>query len=118
MNLIANKSYNFSKRIVLLHKFLKEEKKEFVMSNQLLRSGTSIGSNITEALQGQSKADFISKMSIALKETAETEYWLNLLFDTGYLNKKESESITKDCLELKKILISIIKTSKNKQEFI
>ena len=82
------------------------------MSKQLLRSGTSIGANVAEALQGQSRADFISKMSIALKETTETEYWLKLLSETEYLNTRESKSIIKDCLEIKRILVSIIKSSK------
>ncbi len=117
MNVIETKSYNFSKRIVLLHRYLQKEKKEFVMSNQLLRSGTSIGANIAEALQGQSRADFIAKMNIALKEAAETEYWLNLLSETEYLNAHESNSIKKDCLELKRILVCIIKSSKSNNSY-
>ena len=112
MNLIANKSYNFSKRIVLLHKFLKEEKKEFVMSNQLLRSGTSIGANVAEAEQAQSSPDFVSKMSIALKEASETKYWIRLLASTSYLTEAETVSILNDCVEIEKILVSIIKSSK------
>jgi len=83
-----------------------------VLSKQLLRSGTSIGANIAEAEQAQSTADFVSKMNIALKETAETEYWIRLLSATEYLNESEFKSILNDCIELKKILISIIKSSK------
>lgn len=83
-----------------------------MLSKQLLRSGTSIGANIAEAEQAQSTADFVSKMNIALKETAETEYWIRLLSATEYLNESEFKSILNDCIELKKILISIIKSSK------
>ena len=88
------------------------EKKEFVLSKQLLRSGTSIGANVAEAEQAQSKADFISKMSIALKEASETKYWIRLLASTSYLTEAESASILNDCVELEKILVSIIKSSK------
>ncbi len=97
-----------------MYKFLAEEKKEFVMSKQLLRSGTSIGANIREAEQAESKADFIHKLSIALKEANETEYWLDLLQETKYLNNSEYISIQMDIKELLKLLMSIIKTSKQK----
>ena len=88
-NVIKTKSYLFAVRIVNLYKFLTEEKKEFVMSKQLLRSGTSIGANVREAEQAESKADFIHKLSIALKEANETEYWLDLLQETKFLNNSE-----------------------------
>lgn len=83
------------------------------MSKQLLRSGTSIGANVTEALQGQSRADFLSKMNISLKEATETEYWLNLLYDGGYLTETEYKSIFSDAEELIKMLVSIVKTTKS-----
>lgn len=87
-------------------------KHEYILSKQLIRSGTSIGANISEAQQGQSKADFVSKMSIALKETAETKYWLRLLQATDYLTEKEYLSINSDCVEIEKMLTSIIKSAK------
>ena len=113
-NVIKNKSYLFAVRIVNLYKFLSEEKKEFVLSKQVLRSGTSIGANVREAEQAESKADFIHKLSIALKEANETEYWLDLLNETGYLKNSEYISIQLDIKELLKLLISIIKASKQK----
>ena len=91
---------------------MRDEKKEFVLSKQLLRSGTAVGALIREAEFGQSLADFRSKMSIALKEANETDYWLNLLKDTGYLNEKMFQSISEDCIELIKMLISTVKTTK------
>ena len=99
-------------RIVMLYKFLCSDKKEYVLSKQLVRSGTSIGANIHEAINAQSKADFISKMNIALKEASETEYWLELLFKTDYLSATQYESISADCSEICKILTSIVKSSK------
>jgi len=111
-NIIEEKSFAFAVRIVNLYKHLNETKKEFVLSKQLLRSGTSIGANIAEAEQAQSTLDFISKMSIALKETSETKYWIRLLASTGYLTEAESVSILNDCIELEKILVSIIKSTK------
>ena len=111
-NVIETKSFNFSIRIVNLYNHLKNEKQEFVMSKQLLRCGTSIGANVAEAEQAQSKADFISKMNIALKETAETKYWLKLLKATDYLTDKEFDSILNDCIEIEKMLSAIIKSSK------
>ena len=111
-NIIEEKSFAFAVRIVNLYKHLNETKKEFVLSKQLLRSGTSIGANIAEAEQAQSTADFISKMSIALKEASETKYWIRLLASTSYLTEAESVSILNDCVELEKILVSIIKSTK------
>ena len=111
---VREKSKKFAVRIVNLYKYLCEEKREFVLSKQLLRSGTSIGANICEAQDGQSKADFTAKMSISLKETRETEYWLELLKETDYLNEEEYESIRCDCVEVAKLLTAIVKTSKGK----
>jgi len=113
-NVIKTKSYLFAVRIVNLYKFLTEEKKEFVMSKQLLRSGTSIGANVREAEQAESKADFIHKLSIALKEANETEYWLDLLQETKFLNNSEYIRIQIDIKELLKLLTSIIKASKQR----
>ena len=112
-NIVVDKSMEFAVRIVNLYKYPQSEKNETVMSKQMLRSGTSIGANAREAIYGQSRSDFISKMSIALKETAETEYWLELLSMTGYLSKQEYESITADCSELAKLLTAIVKNTKN-----
>jgi len=106
----------FAVRIVRLYQFLCQEKKEYIMSKQLLRSGTSIGANAHEAFNGQSNKDFLSKMYIAYKEASETEYWLLLLQKTEYLTKNQGENIMADCVELKKILTAIIKTSKSRQE--
>ena len=111
-NVIEEKSFAFAIRIVNLYKHLTEVKKEFVLSKQLLRSGTSIGANVAEAEQAQSRADFISKLSIALKEASETKYWIKLLSSTNYLTVSESTSILNDCIEIEKILVSIIKSSK------
>ncbi|MCH5300783.1 MAG: four helix bundle protein [Ruminococcus sp.] len=111
-NIIEIKSFDFAVRIVKLYRFLCEQKKEYVLSKQLLRSGTSIGANIAEAQQAQSKADFISKVSISLKEASETKYWISLLNATNYLSEKEVNSILSDCVEIEKILFSILKTSK------
>ena len=111
-NVVVEKSLEFAIRVVKLFQFLEREKKEFVLSKQLLRSGTSIGANIREAIQGFSKKDFTAKMSVALKEASETEYWLEILYKTDYLSVKEYESIMADCAELNKILISIVKQSR------
>ena len=111
-NIIEEKSFAFAIRIVNLYKHLNEAKKEFVLSKQLLRSGTSIGANVKEAIRAQSKPDFYSKMNIALKETSETEYWLELLYESEYITKEQFDSIYNDCTELLKILISITKTQK------
>jgi four helix bundle protein len=109
-SILKDKSYAFAIRIVKLYQFLSNEKKEFVLSKQLLRSGTAVGALVREAEFGQSKPDFKSKMSIALKEANETEYWLNLLKDTGYLNEKMFQSISDDCVELLKLLVATVKT--------
>lgn len=111
-NIIETKSFDFAVRIVNLYKYLTDTKKEYVLSKQLLRSGTSIGANVAEAEQAQSKPDFISKMNIALKETSETKYWIKLLQATKYLSTEENFSIYADCVELEKLLVSIIKSSK------
>ncbi len=114
-NIIVDKSKAFAIRIVNLYKYLCEEKKEFILSKQLLRSGTSIGANVKEAIRGQSKADFIHKMSIALKEASESEYWLEILYETDYINKKQFESLQENIIELLKLLTSIIKSSKERR---
>lgn len=111
-NIIKDKSFTFALRIVKMYQFLCDTKKEYVLSKQVLRSGTSIGANIRESEHGQSKADFIHKISIALKEANETEYWLELLFQSDYLEEKMYLSIKQDCEEILKILTAIVKTSK------
>ena len=110
-NISVDKSFDFAVRIVNLHKYLIQEHKEYIMSKQLLRCGTSIGANISEAQRGQSKADFAAKMNIALKEANETEYWLRLLYRTDYLSKAQYESMYSDIQELLGILIAICRTS-------
>ncbi len=112
-NVIKEKSFSFAIEVVSLYKIL-VERKEFVLSKQLLRSGTSIGANIREAEHAQSKADFINKLSISLKEANEADYWLDLLFESNYLTKIEFENTKPKIIELLKLLISIINTSKNK----
>lgn len=111
-NTVSEKSLRFAVPMVKLYQHLSGDRREYVMSKQLLRSGTSIGANIREGRYAQSSADFISKLSIALKEAAETEYWLDLLHQTGYLSSAQYESMKADCVELIKMLTSIIKTSK------
>ena len=111
-SVLEQKSFKFAVRIVKLCKYLRSTKKEYTLSKQLLRSGTSIGANISEAQQAQSKADFISKLNIALKETAETKYWLRLLRATDYLTQRELGSVLPDCTELEKMLVASIKTAK------
>ncbi len=115
-NVAKEKSYEFALRIVKAYKHLSSELKEYVLSKQLLRSGTSIGANIAEANEAQSTPDFVSKLSITLKETVETEYWLNLLRDSNYLTKSQADSLIGDCLELKAILTAAIKTTKLRQK--
>ena len=112
-NIIETKSFNFAIQIVKLYKYLYYSKKEYVLSKQLLRAGTSIGANVAEAEQAQSKADFISKISIALKEATETNYWIRLLNATDYLSNYEIKTILANCNELERILTAIIKSSKN-----
>jgi four helix bundle protein len=113
---VKSKSKKFALRIVRLYKYLCDEKREFVMSKQLLRCGTSIGANICEADSAMSKKEFISKMNISLKEAAETEYWLELLHESEFINENEFTSIIDDCSEIKKLLVSIIKTSNKNQK--
>lgn len=96
----------------MFHKYLTKEKHETIISKQIIRSATSIGANANEAIYGQSKADFIAKLHISLKETAETEYWLRLLVLSEYITEKEGNSLLEDCLEIKKILISTLNTAK------
>ena len=112
-NAVEEKSFRFAVRIVRLNQYLRTKKKEYVLSKQMLRSGTSIGANIAESQHAQSKADFISKLEIALKETSETKYWLRLMKEADILSVSEFESIFPDCIELEKLLVSIIKTTKN-----
>ena len=114
-NILLEKSFDFAVRIVNLYKHITNNKKEYILSKQLLRSGTSIGANVTEAQRGQSKADFTAKMAIALKEAYETEYWLRLLYKTEYMNAIEYDSIHKDIEEIICLLISICKTAGNKK---
>jgi four helix bundle protein len=115
-NIILDKSFAFATMVVKLYKYLCDEKREFVLSKQLLRCGTSIGANINEAQAGQSKADFISKMSIASKEARETKYWVDLLTKTDYLdiNEPHVKSLVADTEEIIKLLTSIIKSSQGK----
>jgi len=108
-NIVKEKSFLLAIRVVRLYKYLKDEKKEYVMSKQLLRSGTSVGANIRESEHAQSKADFISKLSIAQKEMNETLYWLELLYETNYLSDEDFTSIHNDSKEVMRLLASIIK---------
>lgn len=112
-NALMEKSLHFAARIVKLYQYLSKEKKESIISKQIIRSGTSIGANANEAVYGVSQADFIAKLQISLKETAETEYWLRLLLLTEYSDEKQAKSLIDDCLEIKRILISSLKTAKN-----
>ena len=111
-NPLLEKSLHFATRIVKLYQYLSKEKKESIISKQIIRSGTSIGANANEAAYGVSQADFIAKMQIALKETAETEYWLKLLLLSDYLDEKLAQSLINDCLEIKRILVASLKTAK------
>lgn len=111
-SVLKDKSYEFAIRIVKLSQYLQSEKKEFILGKQILRSGTAIGALVREAQFGQSKADFAGKMSIALKEANETDYWLCLLKDTEFINSKLFESMQADCKELIAMLVSTVKTSK------
>ena len=114
-NIIQEKSFTFAVRIVNLYKYLCEEKKEFILSKQVLRSGTSIGANIEESIGGQSDKDFFMKLTIAYKEARETVYWLKLLLATDYLNQEQAESLLKDAEEICKIIgkIQITMRSRN-----
>jgi len=112
-NVLVDKSFKFAVRVVKLYKYLCDDKKEYILSKQLLRSGTSIGANINEAQEAQSKNDFISKLSISLKEARESKYWIELLKETKYLTEKEADSIIEDLIEILKLLTSIIKSTKH-----
>ena len=116
-NIVKEKSFDFAIRIVKLYKYLMEEKKDFVLSKQILRCGTSIGANINEAQQAQSKKDFLMKMNISLKECTETKYWIELLSATDYINQEQKDSILKNCIELEKLLTSIVKTTSNRMDY-
>ena len=108
--ILMPKSLAFAKRIVFDYRYLSEEKKEYVLSKQILRSGTSIGANIAEAQYGSSRRDFLNKLYIALKECAETLYWLELLYSCDYISRTEYDSLHSDCEELRKLLSSITKS--------
>ncbi|BAZ22806.1 hypothetical protein NIES4073_36930 [Kalymmatonema gypsitolerans NIES-4073] len=117
-SLVYEKAYKFAIRIVNAYKYLSEKKKEYILSKQLMRSGTSIGANIAEANGAISQADFSAKISIAYKECLETKYWLSLLKDTGYIEQKAFDSIYQDADEIGKILFSILKKTKINQQSI
>ena len=112
-NVVQTKSYAFALRIVKIYQFLVKEKQEYVLSKQLVKSSTSIGANVEEAIGGQSQKDFQVKPSISYKEARETHYWLRLMQDSGYLNPAQSKSLLEDCSELLKILGNIQRTMKN-----
>ena len=112
--MIKEKTLNFAIRIVKCYKYLCEDKKEFVMSKQILRSGTSIGANVRESKNAQTDPDYLTKMNIALKEADETQYWLELLFRSEYITEKEYESLNEDLKEIIAILVSIVKKLKDK----
>lgn len=116
-NIILDKSFDFAIRVIKLYKHLCDDKKEYILSKQLIRSGTSIGANINEAQEGQSKRDFIAKMSIASKEARESKYWIDLLIKTDYLNINETHvrSLLNDIEEIVKLLTSIVKSSQENE---
>ena len=114
--LLEKKSINFAVRIVKFYKFLCEEKKEYILSKQVLRSGTSIGANIRESRNAQSKADFINKLNVALKEADETQYWFEVMEKSEIINSEQVESLNKDLSELIAILVSSLKTLKKTEE--
>ena len=113
-NIVVDKSFAFAVRVVKLARWLKKEAKEYELASQVIKSGTSIGANVAEAQEAQSKADFISKMSIALKEASETIFWIKLLQSSEAIGEKEAQSLLHDAYELKKILTSIVKSTKEK----
>lgn len=114
-NVVYDRALNFSVRIVKLYRYLVEDKAEYVMSKQLLRSGTSIGANISESVSAESTSDFIHKLAISQKEAEETLYWLLLLFKTDYLSETQYDSVSADCIEIKKLLSSIALTLKQQR---
>ena len=111
-NILRKKSFDFAVRIVNLFKYLKDDKKEFILSKQILRSGTSVGAMVRESEHAQSKADFINKLSIAQKEINETIYWLELMIETNYIDRTQFESLNSDALELIRLITSSLKTAK------
>jgi four helix bundle protein len=113
-NPVKEKSYKFAVRIVNVYKYLQEEKSEYILSKQLLKSGTSIGANVAESQAAQSSADFVSKLHIAFKEANETKYWIELLSDTDYLTQEQKDSLLNDCKEIENLLAKIIKTTKER----
>lgn len=115
-SIVLDKSLKFAARIVKLQKYLVKEKKETIISKQIIRSGTSIGANANEAIYGVSKADFIAKLQISLKETAETEYCLRLLILSEYISEQEGNCLLNDCLEIKRILVSTLNTAKKQKD--
>ena len=115
-SVVGDKSLVFAKRIAKCYRFLRDKKRESVLSKQLLRSGTSIGANVREGLYAQSRKDFISKLNIALKEAGETDYWLDVIHSAEYFTDDEFNSLKADNEELLRLLTSIIKTTKNKEE--
>lgn len=114
-NVIKTKSFAFALRVIKLYQYLQVEKKEYILGKQLMRSGTSIGAMVREAEQAESRPDFIHKLAIAQKEANEAEYWIELLYQSGYLDKQQYESVFQDITELRKLLTSIIKTTKLKK---
>jgi four helix bundle protein len=112
-NILYDKSYAFSIRIVKLSQYLSKEKKEYILNKQIIRSGTAVCALVSESKFAQSRADFMNKLMIALKEANETRYWINLLYDTDYISKQMYESLLKDCKELVSLLVSITKSIKN-----
>jgi len=111
-NVIVEKTKSFALRIIKLNRYLREEKNEWILSKQILKSGTSIGANVKEAVRGQTKPDFYAKMNVALKEASETEYWLELLVGSGYIEETHYAGINEDCQEIIKLLVSITKSQK------
>jgi len=115
-NVLKTKSYAFSLKIILLYKEMVARKKEYVLSKQLLKSGTSIGANIEEADRAQSKKDFIAKMQISLKESSETQYWLRLLRDSDFIEQSTAKVLIEECMDLSNILTAVLKTAKKNLE--
>jgi four helix bundle protein len=116
-NVILNKSKTFALRVINLYKYLTGEKREFVLSKQLLRSGTSIGANVREAIRGQTRPDFYAKLNISLKEADESSYWLELLRESGYINNEQFTGIYADCNEIISILVAITKKQKGEKRY-
>ena len=112
-SVLSTKSYTFALRIIKLYQFMADERREYVLSKQVLKSGTSIGANIEESVHAQSKVDFVHKLSIAQKEANETNYWLRLLKDAGYIEEKHAVSFLTDCEEIQRLLTASIKTAKS-----